>query len=254
MSISITNSAIAGFWLIDGEYQPKGQFSLKYGTSERGTRVFSLINNYSGKPLYELNSRSYTEIDGVSSWTELISLLNKLGILSRNDAGGISTDRTPMFQVMDTVGDGSGSGNMAVDGSTAPVMFKVAPPAGSIYGIARIITSLSGSGLDSGGWGNSLGTPLTNGFELIWHRGGVDYNLTENPIQSFFDLAAVCHDLVLQDWGQGSQFITARFTFTKAGQYLMLNGDDGDYLAATVNDDLSTIVDYQKISAQGFQI
>lgn len=164
-----------------------------------------------------------------------------------------SSKRTPMYQYADTVGDGSGSTNQAVDGSITPVSFKVVPPAGVSYGIARVVFSLRDTGtMDSGGWGNNGGNPLANGMKFIWHKNGVDIDLTPESITSHYILAGVCYDLDHNNWGAGDEYITARFSFTKAGQYLTFNGDEGDYLEVLVRDNLTGLVD-QRLSAQGYQ-
>ena len=160
--------------------------------------------------------------------------------------------KLPFYQLMDLVGDGSGSANMNVNGSATPVTFLVKPSAGSVIKLARIITSIRDTGgFDSGGWGNNGGSPLTNGIELKWKRNSVLYNLTENPIKSHFDLASYSYDFMHFNFGAGDEFVTNRFTFTKAGQYLTLDGNLGDELQVIINDDLTYLVD-QRVSAQGY--
>ena len=159
--------------------------------------------------------------------------------------------KTPFYQLMDTVGDRSGDVNMNVDGSTTPITFYIKPKAGEVIKLARIITSLrDGGSFDSGGWGNQT-AELTNGLELKWKRDGVLYNLTEVPIKSHYDLASYSYDIDHSNFGSGDEFLTNRFTFTKAGQYLTLDGDLGDELQVIVNDDLTYLVD-QRVSAQGY--
>lgn len=159
---------------------------------------------------------------------------------------------TALYQFADTVGDGSGTTNMGVDGSGTPVIFKVAPAAGDIYRIARIIVAVRDTGsFDSGGWGSNGGTPLTEGIYMDIVQDSVETPLIASPIQSHYDMASMCHDVIHNDWGSGDEFITFRFTFTKAGQYIRLIGDDGDSLMFTINDDLTHLVN-QVISAQGY--
>ena len=165
----------------------------------------------------------------------------------------LSGKRLPMFQLADTVGDGTGSTNQNVNGSVTSVDFKVAPPAGKVYGIARLIASARDTGsFDSGGWGSNGGTPLTNGIQLFWKRSGVEINLTNISIKSHYDLAALCFDVSQNSWGSGDEFINFRFTFLKSGQYLMLDGDQGDELIVRINDDLTYLVN-QVVSIQGYQ-
>lgn len=250
--IVIERSPSAGYFRIDGIDYPKGHFRIKYDNikATEDQRNFSLYNIYNESKL--VTSRGYAEIQDVSSWAELMRLFNVLGVLENNDVTG-SADSIPMYQFMDTVGDGNGEINQAVDGETVNVSYFVVPPAGKVYGLARIIFSIRDNGsMDSGGWGSMGANPLDNGFQLIWHRLGSDIELTKNPIRSHIDVAAVCHDMIHQNWGAGDEFLTARFTFTKAGNYLILDGDQGDYLELVVRDDISSVVQ-QRISVQGYQ-
>lgn len=185
-------------------------------------------------------------LEAIGSGTEL-DPYRAINYVSEYDNG-----KVPFYQLMDTVGDGSGNDNMAVDGSVTPVTFLVKPSAGQVLKIARIITSLrDGGAFDSGGWGNNS-SPLTNGMELKWKRDGVLYNLTKEPIRSHYDLASYSYDIDHQSFGSGDEFLTNRFTFTKAGQYLTLDGDLGDELQVIVNDNIDYLVD-QRVSAQGYQ-
>lgn len=249
--IVIQASVNPGYFTIDGIDYPKGHFRIKYDNVDKSEdqRNFTLSNIFDESKL--VTSRGYSEVQGVNSWAELMRLFNVVGVLNNTDVSG-SADSLPMYQFMDLIGDGLGATNQNVDGSVTPVSFFVKPPAGKVYGIARIIFSLRDSGsMDSGGWGNNANS-LTNGILLNWRRAGNIIPLTNEAIKSHIDVAAVCHDLVHQNWGQGDEFITARFTFTKAGNYLALDGDLGDYLEVVIRDDLSYLVQ-QRVSAQGYQ-
>jgi hypothetical protein len=170
-----------------------------------------------------------------------------------NGIGDANTSSPPLYQYADETGDGTGNYNMAVDGSTTPVTFKVSPPADRIYRIARIIVGVRDAGtFDSGGWGALGGTPLANGFVANVKWSGAVIPLTVQPIKSHFDMSVMCHDLEHHDWGSGDEFATFRFTFTKAGQYIWLDGDADDEIQFIVNDDVTDLVD-QRISVQGKQ-
>ena len=253
-NIEIKKSVHAGYFEVDGIEYPKGHFAVKYDTlgGLESDRNFTLYNIYSKANL--IASRGYNEIVGVNSWDELMALLMEVGALSGSSAdGAISSLRTPFYQFFDTIGDGSGSSLQNVDGSVSEVSFKITPPSDKVYGIARVIFSLKDSGsMDSGGWGNRA-NPLVNGIKVIWHRAGQAIDLTKTPIRSHIDIAAICYDINHNEWGQGDEFVVARFTFTKAGQFLELDGSQGDYLELLVRDDLTYLVE-QKLSCQGYQI
>lgn len=167
--------------------------------------------------------------------------------------GNAYLDNLPLYQYADTVGDGSGITNMGVDGSTTPVSFKVAPPAGKIYYVARVIASVRDGGtFDSGGWGNNGGSPLPVGINVILNWNSTVVSLTAEKIKSHYDLASVSYDCSHHDWGAGDEFVSFRFTFTKAGQFIKLDGNVGDSLEFVINDDLTYLTD-MRVSVQGKQ-
>jgi len=156
----------------------------------------------------------------------------------------------PLSQYCDEVGDGSGNTNMAVDGSVTPVVFKIKPAAGAMYNIYRLIISIRDTGsFDSGGWGNSGGSPLTNGIQGTLFYDPVEVPLTA-PIMSHVDLASVSYDVTHHNFGQGDEFVLFRYTFTKSGNTILLNGDKGDELRFYIQDDLTYLVQ-QRIHVQG---
>jgi hypothetical protein len=154
---------------------------------------------------------------------------------------------------MDTVGDGSGSINLNVDGSVTPVIFRIAPAPGQILFLSRIIFFLEDAGsIDSGGFGN--GAALTNGLDFRFRYDvglpseGSYPDPTFFPIKKNIDWAAYCYDVQTYTWGQGNEGLGARYTFARD-----VNGNDSQlpWLADSrkeefqivVRDNLSTIVD-----------
>lgn len=141
--------------------------------------------------------------------------------------------------------------NMAVDGSVTPVRFSLDVPAGLVYVAHRIIFMLRDSvGIDVGGWGNSLGDPLTNGMTVGVTINGQDINFSPIPWTSCADLAAIAYDVSHNAWGQGDEFVSMRLTLTKAGTRLRLIGDRGDTFWMQVNDDLTYLTE-QRCMVQG---
>ncbi len=152
---------------------------------------------------------------------------------------------------LDTVGNGTGAKDMAVDGSTIPVPFLVKPAAGEVLRVARwILTIRDGGSFDSGGWGNNGGSPLDEGLLVEMIQDSVTYPLLD-AVKSHVDVASLCYNLSHHSWGSGDEFLVARWTFTATGQYLRLVGDDGDELRVVVRDDLTHLVE-QTIYVQGY--
>ncbi len=158
----------------------------------------------------------------------------------------------PIFnQKLSTVGDGTGTTNMAVDGSGTPVVFRITPAAGEVMRVARWMMTIRDSGsMDSGGYGNNGGSPLTNGLLVEMVQDSTVVGVVP-AVRSHIDIAALCYDITHHSWGSGDEFITARWSLNKSGQYVRLVGDDGDELRVTVRDDLTHLVE-QVIYVQGY--
>lgn len=166
----------------------------------------------------------------------------------------MSEKRFPLYQYADTVGDKTGAVNMNVNGSVTPVSFYVKPPIGYTYGLARIIAGVKDGGVwATENWGG-LGSPLTNGIKMYIKLNGLgEVDMTQVPIRSNFDLANISYDADYQTIGSGESYMAFRFTFTRAGQFVILNGDLGDYIRFEINDNLTGLTT-QRVSVQGYQI
>jgi hypothetical protein len=153
----------------------------------------------------------------------------------------MSEDLVHGARFMDSVGDGTGSIDMAVDGSITPVFYKYTVPAGYIAHMQRIIISVvSSSKSTSGGFGDQ--PALTNGltFYVLDELGDILVDrATQLPIKKTTDLQAYCHDLILSAFGIGEEQITSRYTFARDGSDIRL--DEGQSYAWRVNDDLTSI-------------
>lgn len=142
--------------------------------------------------------------------------------------------------------------NQNVDGSVTPVRFSVAPPAGQVWQITRMIILLRDGGtFDSGGWGNNGGSPLANGMKVGLTLDGTDIDMTPIPWVTVADLAGVAYDLDHHAFGSGDEFITVRLTISKAGTNLRLDGDKGDSFWMEVRDNLTHLTE-QRCMCQGF--
>ncbi len=151
---------------------------------------------------------------------------------------------------LDTVGDGSGTTNMAVDGDPTPVIFKIKPAAGQIFQVSRLIIYISdNSSFDSGGWGALGGSPLTNGCIIKKIQNGVTYEV--EPLTSNGQLAALMYDTSHESYGSGAEFLVGRLTFTKFGGEIRLKGDNGDELQFVIQDDIDALVE-QYVHAEGW--
>lgn len=157
-------------------------------------------------------------------------------------------------QFMDTVGDGTGTINQAVDGTdilTYPLgyaPFKLTVPEGQNYFISRLIGAIDVSGrFASGGFG--LGPALTTGWQL-WrcadptNPDDFDYEWTyQHRVQQNQDFAHYAYDNTVTTWSQQYETMAWRYTITKdaAGGTFWLKG--GQSMCARVYDNLASRMD-----------
>jgi len=139
------------------------------------------------------------------------------------------------------------STNMAVDGST-PISFVVHPPAGMIWQITRLILTITdGAAMDDGKFGSL--SPLANGVLIRAHRGGLLATGTSWVTNG--DIATDMYDVTYTDKAPaGENGLRGRWTLTKLGAILELNGDDNDSIEVMIQDNLSTLTSFT-MKAQG---
>lgn len=129
------------------------------------------------------------------------------------------------------------------DGGLGSRDFIIAPPANEVYELARVLVYIEDTvGVSAEKYGN-ITAGLTNGITFIHKNGGVEYDLMDGDvIKSNADWARECYDAQLLAWGSGNQMVTVRWTFSKSGIPIKLEGDQGDQLIVRINDDLSGLV------------
>ena len=160
-----------------------------------------------------------------------------------------------MYQYLDTTGDGTGiiaaTGNYS-DAGDGLTKFFCAPPAGTQLIVHRMVVSIEDVGsMDSGAYGNNI--TLTNGIELHVDQDGTSIKeLTAgDPIITNADWAHLCYDLNVFTFGQGNEHLGIRWTFTKSGSPIFLDGNKNQALAIYLNDNFTGLVD-QKFQVQGY--
>ena len=155
-----------------------------------------------------------------------------------------------IYQLLDTVGDGTGTTNVNGDYSSTPQGFKIKHDKGYAL-IERMIIGIEDSGsMDSGAYGNGLG--LTYGVNV--YLRDKDDNILEQyntfAIKTNADWAMQCHDVTRHAWGAGNEVLSIRWTFSKAGQPIGINFDAGEYFEVLFADDLTDLVKHY-FSVQG---
>lgn len=155
-----------------------------------------------------------------------------------------------IFQLLDTVGDGSGIKEAIGDYSSNPTSFRLKHNSGKVRIIRMIVMVEDTGSFDSGLYGN--GVSLTNGIR-VYVRNKADeiiQEYTSFPILTNGDWAGHCHDFNHFTYGSGNEVASIRWTFNKSGQAIFLDFFQGDYLEVYLEDDFSDLVKH-RFSVQG---
>lgn len=154
-----------------------------------------------------------------------------------------------LYQMLSTVGDGSGTVNANVNGSVTPVVFKLLPGAGERFELSRMIAEIGddGGAFSGANYGNITG-PLTNGVDV-----GI-YNVSDDSL-----VLDLCGGLAIDSnraWGRVAydnqevvfgavSALSVRWSFFKDNHLQRgLIIDENTYFAVTVNDDLTTLTEH----------
>ena len=137
------------------------------------------------------------------------------------------------------------SAALNVAGTAAnPVVFVAAPPANATWHISRLTLNIvHGTAGDMGLFGDLA--PLTYGVALRLLIGGVYYTYTAWRTNG--DIATDMYDLRFdtRSSGGGSYGTTARLDIRDSDTVIELNGDTNDSFQILVQDDLSSLDDFQ---------
>lgn len=151
-------------------------------------------------------------------------------------------------RALDTIGDGSGTKNANVDGSSTPVLFRINPPSvGCSYLIRMIVTISDAGGFAADSYGNLA--ELSNGLQVgMFNSVGeaiVEDYLDGLPIKSNGAWSRPCFDTDVKDWGTPTdEFLTVRWTFAKAGTMTLLPAASPMCFGVKVSDDLTGLKEH----------
>ncbi len=180
--------------------------------------------------------------------TEEVEGVHQL-IVRESSSGPVST----IFnRFLDTVGDGSGTKNAIGDYSSGTTDFKIAPAAGEVMRLTRLLLTI-GDGSLTNYYGGLLAA-LTNGIVVQKRNaGGVLIDLTDNvPIKINAGWGILCYDVAEhQHGGAGDEYLHGRWTFTKAGAPIRLVGDDGEFFTVRMADSMVGLALHEFV-VQGF--
>jgi hypothetical protein len=163
------------------------------------------------------------------------------------------------FRLLDTVGDGSGVKNAAVDHSGAATAYKIKPHtsadpkvASEVFDIQKLNIEIEGAGIKADLYGGV--TALSNGIQiLILDASGVKIDLTNGvTIKKNYDYARL-GEVKESVSGATTNFVTVSIDLSKLNQYncgVRLDGSKGELLEVLLHDNFSGLSSHYFV-AQG---
>ena len=87
---------------------------------------------------------------------------------------------------------------------------------------------------------------LTNGIQIrVQDDTGTLLDLTDGlPIKSNAHWGRFCYDDDIKDWGSGNEFVQGRWTFSKAGAPIRLDGNTNRRLEILLDDSFTGLIDH----------
>jgi len=147
--------------------------------------------------------------------------------------------------------DSTDSSDMTILGSLgSPQSFYAGPAAGKIWYVSRMIIFMEDNSMSWQKFGGV--SELTNGVAMSYDSHNVYHDLLDGEtITTNSGFINFCYDGEIDS--SSSDILRVRWTFSKSGTFLELDGDDGDQVSADVQDNLSGLAKYRTL-IQGYEI
>ena len=136
--------------------------------------------------------------------------------------------------------------NANVDYSSEAAEYKIKPPSGQMYVLARMLVHIFDNGLLSAS-GYGVLSALTNGVKMKYIRSGITHYLIPvlTPVHTNADWAGQCFDVEYSPYGAGNDnYWHVRWSYYKNGAPIELNGNKGDELIIDLNDSFVGIIEH----------
>lgn len=182
---------------------------------------------------------------------DFVTITGVVGNTAANGTFKIANSDANTFELTDSAGtDVAGNGAYVSDG-TAWQSFVIKPGAGEFHHLERMNLVAGDSTAPTAG--TYLGiSKLTSGIRLeVRNAAGTVHTLTATPVKSWNDWSLNAgNDTPVLDLTAGHTDAAVRWTFSKTGPRLLLDGNAGEYLALIITDDLDGLT-YQRAAVQG---
>ena len=143
----------------------------------------------------------------------------------------------PIYQFLSSTGKGASTGGTEAIGNystgaggSSGEIFKIQPSSTQDFRIERMMIHIQDTGIFAAGEYGKL-SALTNGIHVhVASDTGIVHDLTDITVKTNAQWARQCYDTRVDTWGVGDEFLTARWTFSKGGYPLRLDGSKNQRL------------------------
>ena len=164
----------------------------------------------------------------------------------------IEKERFPFLAFIDTVGDGTGVNDFAVN-FTEPTIYKRVVPENFTLCVTGIVVNFIGQGgISPEGFGG--GAALINGMAMAFVLNGVSLQVGEIEfIKTNYELSLTTTLALITEFTGNDKGFRAELDIKKLGiDCLKINGDNGDMFKTTFDDDYTSRISIGQIGLEGY--
>ena len=154
----------------------------------------------------------------------------------------------PIYEYLSSTGKGASTGgtNAVGDYSTATgssgEIFHITPGSTEVYRINRMMVHVQDTGAFAAEEYGNL-SALTNGVQVrVQSDTGTIIDLTAVNVKTNAQWGRTSYDVRVDTWSVGDEFLSARWTFAKAGYPLRLSGANSERLEVYLQDSCTGLV------------
>jgi len=147
----------------------------------------------------------------------------------------------------------AGSDSITGNYAGSPTEFFIRPPPGEIWRIARMLVIIEDTKINADDYGAIAGG-ISPGMELYVADDNriINHLMDNGDVNTSAEWAEYCYDAEQKAWGVGNEFLVVRWTFTKSGVPIRLNGNKRERLAILAQADLTGLIEHECV-VQGYK-
>ena len=145
----------------------------------------------------------------------------------------------PIYQFLATSTGGTEAIGDYSAGTGTPTAFSIAPSSTQDFRIERMLIHIQDTGIFAAQEYGKL-SALTVGVQVrVQTDTGTVHDLTDTTVKTNAQWSRQCYDTRMDTWGVGDEFLSSRWTFSKGGYPIRLDGTKGQRLEVYLADSMA---------------